>query len=205
MAFTDFTFNKRLIILNADGSVDGELRLSTPYDVTSIDDRRVAVIQLNSIQIIESSSKREEQTINVMNNSASGISYGHNKLLYCEYEKGIHMLKLTDDNSNHFVLKDSKSTISKYVTSNLYNIYHTNMEKHIVTCYKVTGQKIWEFKDKTVICLPCSVSVDRYSNVYVASSGNKSIVVISPDGSQSRTLISTVSSWAFGVDTERQT
>lgn len=47
------------------------------------------------------------------------------------------------------------------------------------------------------------MAVDQYSNVYVASNGNRRIVVISPDGLQSRTLISDVKSWGIDIDTER--
>lgn len=66
---------------------------------------------------------------------------------------------------------------------------------------KFLGRKY--FRDETVICLPRAVSCDKYSNVYVASHGNNSIVVISPDGTQSRTLISQTKIFAIDVDKER--
>ncbi|VDI41073.1 Hypothetical predicted protein [Mytilus galloprovincialis] len=50
------------------------------------------------------------------------------------------------------------------------------------------GVKIWEYKDQ-FIRFPRGISVDKDSNVYIASSGNNSIVVLLWDGKQARTLL----------------
>ncbi|VDI81233.1 Hypothetical predicted protein [Mytilus galloprovincialis] len=205
MIFADFTQNKRLIIMNADGNLHSEIQLSAPHDVTSIDDRRVAVSEDRQIQIIDLSTKEIELTIKIGNGQGSGISYTQNKLSYCEPKKGIHTLKLTDCSVYNCIAIDSKNTVWNFVASTPNNIYHTNMNTKKVTCYKVTGEKLWEFRDEAVIHSPCGVAVDKYSNVYVASSGNDSIVVISPDGSHSRTLISQIKSWAIDIDKENNT
>ncbi|CAG2233238.1 unnamed protein product [Mytilus edulis] len=187
MIFADFTINKRLIIMNADGNLNSELQLSSPHDVTSIDDRRVAA----------------EKTIDIINSGGSGISYGHNELLYCESGKGIITLKLTDSNPQTVIVEDSINTPWNYIACSQNNIYQTKMNNNTVTCYKDSGEKVWEFKDETVINSPHCVSVDKYSNVYVASYDNASIVVISPDGTESRTLLSELRSRAIDIDKER--
>ncbi|XP_071170482.1 E3 ubiquitin-protein ligase TRIM71-like [Mytilus edulis] len=201
LIFADFTNNKRLVIMNADGTLDGELKLSAPYDVTSIDDRRVAVNQSKQIQIIDLVSKKVENTLHVKNSIASGIAYGNDMLLFYESGKGILMFKLTETNDPITVVNDSNTGNWNFIASFQNNIYRTS--NHTVTCYNVSGEKVWEFKDKNVISLPRSVAVDQYSNVYVASTGKRRIVVISPDGLQSRTLISNVDSWGIDIDTER--
>ncbi|XP_063435981.1 uncharacterized protein LOC134716896 [Mytilus trossulus] len=204
LIFADFTNNKRLVILNADGVVNGEIHLAAPYDVTSIDDRRVAVIQSKQIQIIDLVSKKVEKTLYVKNSSSSGISYGNDMLWFYESGKGILMLKLTETNDPITVVNDSDTGNWNFIASFQNNIYQTNRNNNTVTCYNVSGEKVWEFKDETVINSPRSVAVDQYSNVYVTSIGNSRIVVISPDGSQSRTLISGVNSWGIDIDKERR-
>ncbi|CAG2233237.1 unnamed protein product [Mytilus edulis] len=203
MAFVDFTHNKRLIILNADGTADGELKFQRPYDVASIANRKVVIIQDKVIQIIDLSSKQVEKTIDVINIAASGISYEHNKLVYCESGKDILMLKLTGDNPKNVIVKDSNIKYWNYIASFQKYIYHTNMNNNTISCYNVSGEKMWEFKDEIVVLSPRSVAVDKFSNIYVASFNNKSIVVLSPDGTQSRTLISKLQSWAIDIDRER--
>ncbi|XP_071169534.1 uncharacterized protein [Mytilus edulis] len=205
MVFADYNVNQRLIILNADGSVDGEIQLQVPFDVTSIDNRSVAVIQHEQIQVIDLSSNRIEKTIKLNNLVTSGISYGQHTLFYCEPGKNIHMLKPTDGSHQNSIdiSNESKGTYYMYVAFHQNNLYLTNKTNHTVTCYKVYGKKVWEFRDETVICSPWAVSCDKYSNVYVASLGNNSIVVISPDGTHSRTLISQTNVCAIDVDKER--
>ncbi|CAG2233241.1 unnamed protein product [Mytilus edulis] len=142
-----------------------------------------------------------EKTFHVRNSLASGISYGNDIVLFCESGKGILMFKLTETNDPITVVNDSNTGNWDFIASFQNNIYQTNI--NTVTCYNVSGEKVWEFKDTTVIDSPRSVAVDQYSNVYVASIGNRRIVVISPDGLQSRTLISNVNSWGIDIDRER--
>ncbi|VDI54917.1 Hypothetical predicted protein [Mytilus galloprovincialis] len=203
MVFADYSDNQRLIILNADGSVDGEIQLPDSFDVTSIDNRSVAIIQREKIQVIDLSSNRIKKTIKLNNRVKSGISYGQHTLFYCEPGKNIHMLKPTDGSHQNSIDINNEAKGTNYVAFHQNNLYLTNETNHTVTCYKVSGEKVWEFRDETVICSPRAVSCDKYSNVYVASRGNNSIVVISPDGTQSRTLISQTMVFAIDVDKER--
>jgi DNA-binding beta-propeller fold protein YncE len=51
------------------------------------------------------------------------------------------------------------------------------------------SEKLWEFQDVVLIREPRGVAVDRDLNVYVVSTGNNSVVVISPDGKRCRTVL----------------
>ncbi|CAG2190026.1 unnamed protein product [Mytilus edulis] len=128
MVFADHDINKRLIILNADGSVDGEIQLQVPFDVTSIDNRSVAVIQHETIQIIDLSSNRIEKTIKLNSMVTSGISYGQHTLFYCEPGKNIHMLKPTDGSHQNSIdiNNEPKGTNYMYVAFHQNNLYLTN-------------------------------------------------------------------------------
>jgi DNA-binding beta-propeller fold protein YncE len=52
------------------------------------------------------------------------------------------------------------------------------------------GEKLWEYKDESVLTYHRGVTVDNNSNVYVTSHSSNKIVVLEPDGRQGRQLIS---------------
>jgi DNA-binding beta-propeller fold protein YncE len=58
-----------------------------------------------------------------------------------------------------------------------------------VRCHQINGDKLWKFQDVAIISEPRGVAVDRDLNVYVVSTGNNSVVVISPDGKRCRTVL----------------
>ncbi|VDI74254.1 Hypothetical predicted protein [Mytilus galloprovincialis] len=58
----------------------------------------------------------------------------------------------------------------------------------VVTCCSLTGEKMWEYKDQ-LVSSPRGIDVDKDLNVYIASSGNNDIVVLSSDGKQARKLL----------------
>ncbi|VDH93176.1 Hypothetical predicted protein [Mytilus galloprovincialis] len=75
-----------------------------------------------------------------------------------------------------------------HVTASGGKLYHTNFTNDTVTCYTITGEKVWEYNDKSVLQDTCGVTTDKDANVYVASYGNNNIVVISPDGKHTKRL-----------------
>ncbi|CAG2256441.1 unnamed protein product [Mytilus edulis] len=67
-------------------------------------------------------------------------------------------------------------------------IFYTNSLKSTLTCCSLTGKMIWEYKDQSVRSSK-GISVDKDSNVYIASSDNDSIIVLSSDGKHARKLL----------------
>lgn len=53
----------------------------------------------------------------------------------------------------------------------------------------MNGDKEWQYVDKSLVQSPLGVSVDKYNNVYVSSSSNNYVVLITPDGKQARTIL----------------
>ena len=51
------------------------------------------------------------------------------------------------------------------------------------------GDKLWEYKDESVLNHPRGVAVDTNSNVYVTSYSSTKVVVLEPDGRQGIQLI----------------
>ncbi|CAC5355935.1 unnamed protein product [Mytilus coruscus] len=69
------------------------------------------------------------------------------------------------------------------------NIYCTHVTKHTVSCYKRTGEPLWTFLHNH-ISFPSGLALDINGFIYVAFLGNNKIVVVSPDGKTSKTLLS---------------
>jgi DNA-binding beta-propeller fold protein YncE len=65
-------------------------------------------------------------------------------------------------------------------------MHNTFAITNTLSCHKINGDKLWEFKDVAIIRSPGGVAVDKDLNVYLASIYNNSVVVISPDGKRCR-------------------
>ena len=99
------------------------------------------------------------------------------------------MMKLSDGRVTTLV-KQSNLPIICYLTTHGDKIYQTNCDTSTVTCYTKKGEKLWEFKDQSVLNDPRGVTVDNNSNVYVTSYSSSKVVVLEPDGRHWRQLFS---------------
>jgi DNA-binding beta-propeller fold protein YncE len=189
MILADCYSNKRLIILNDDGTLDKEIPCSMgfPFDVTYLDDRTVAVATNNGIEIINIDTKKTGRNINI-SQWCCGITYHNGVLLWCEEKSGIQMMKLSDDRITTLV-KQSNMPPYSYITTCREKIYQTNRNTNTVTCYTINGDKLWEYIDESVLSDPWGVTVDNDGNVYVTSYRSSSVVVLDPDGRQGRQIL----------------
>jgi DNA-binding beta-propeller fold protein YncE len=190
MILVENNINSRLVILNDDGTLDKVIycSLNFPFDVTYLDDRTVAVSTSNGIFIINIDTKTTERRINT-SQCCYGIAYHNGVLLWCEEQRGIQMMKLSDDRST-ILVKQMNLQNYTYITTCRERIYQTNSNTKTVTCYTIKGNKLWEFKDKSVLTDPRGVTVDNNGNAYVTSFNSQSVVVIEPDGKQGRQILS---------------
>ena len=190
MILVENNFNSRLVILNDDGTLDRVITCSIgyPFDVTYLDDRTVAVSTYNAIEIINIDTKTIVRRIKT-SEQCYGITYHNGVLLWCEVERGIHMMKLSDDRITTLV-KQSNLQNHTYITTCREKIYQANRYTKTVTCYTIKGDKLWEYKDMSVLTNPWGVTVDNNGNVYVTSCDSNSVVVIEPDGRQGRQILS---------------
>jgi DNA-binding beta-propeller fold protein YncE len=182
--------NKRLVTLNEDGTLDKEISCSPgyPFNIICLDDKTVAVSTNIGIEIINIDSAKTERFIKT-SEPCRGITHHNGVLLWCEYQRGIQMMQLSDDKITTLV-KQINLTYDTYIATCGDKIYFTNRSANTVTCYTIKGEKLWEYKDVSVLNDPRGVSVDINDNVYVTSNASHSVVVIEPDGRQGRQLIS---------------
>jgi len=99
------------------------------------------------------------------------------------------MMKLSDDKVTTLVKHFNLPNYS-YVATCGNKIYQTNHNTSTVTCYTMKGEKLWEYKDVSVLKDPRDVTVGNNYNVYVTSYTCNSVVVLEPGGRQGRQLIS---------------
>ncbi|XP_052101512.1 uncharacterized protein LOC127735387 [Mytilus californianus] len=201
--------NYRLLILKKDGTLKSDIPMlpKDPVDVTCINDKTVAVSfpYSKQIQIIKVSTIIVERTIKTAG-SCYGLCYSDGYLLCCEYRRGIQKVNMSDNCSSTLV-KDNTLSSWSYVATSKDKIVYTNSSQHTVTCCSLAGEKMWEYKDQSVRS-PQGISVDKDSNVYIASTGNNNIIVLSSDRKQARKLlgkddgISKPYGLAFGIKEE---
>lgn len=180
-----------LLILNQIGSIYKKIPLSfsNPVDVAFIDDKTVAVSTHGSycINIIDIENNATKRTIKT-NNCCSGVSYRHGFLLYAEHTKGICKVQLPNSGQTLLIPKMADNNWD-YLTMSGDKICHTMHNEDKVCCYTMSGEKIWEYYDKTILKKPIGVSFDKSSNIYVASYGNNAIIVISSEGNSARCIL----------------
>ena len=99
------------------------------------------------------------------------------------------MMKLSDDRVTTLV-KQSNLPYDSYIATCGDKLYQTTNSNNTVICYTIKGEKLWEYKDVSVLKDPWGVTVDNNSNVYVTSYSSSKVVVLEPDGIQGRQLIS---------------
>ncbi|CAG2204654.1 unnamed protein product [Mytilus edulis] len=180
---------QRLLILNESGTLS-EIPLSKnhPLDVTCIDDKTVAVSFYSSdqIQIINILTKTIDSMIKTTSNNPC-LCYRDGDLFCCYTSIGIQRENVSGNCSSTLV-KDATISLWSFVTTSKDKIMYSNCTNSTVTCCSLAGQKMWEYKDQ-LIRNPRGIAVDKNSNVYIASSGNNSIIVLSSDGKQARNLL----------------
>jgi hypothetical protein len=99
------------------------------------------------------------------------------------------MMKLSEDRNTTLVKQINLPSLS-YVTTSGEKIYQTNPNTNTVTCYTIKGDKLWEFKDVSMLNIPQGITVDNKSKVYVTSFPSNNVVVLESDGKEGRQLLS---------------
>jgi hypothetical protein len=91
MIFVDW-YNRRLLIHNDDGTLDKEIpcSLGQPRDVAYLEDTT------KGIEIINIDTKKSERSI-ITCQVCHGKMYHNGVLLWCEEQRAIQMMKLSDD------------------------------------------------------------------------------------------------------------
>ncbi|CAG2254039.1 unnamed protein product [Mytilus edulis] len=109
------------------------------------------------------------------------------------------------DTEKNTVIQTIKLSHDCYGVASDGNIYGTNNKESKVCCYKITGEPLWTYQHQD-IATPGGLTLDKNGFVYIASRGNNSIVVVSPDGKTSKTILSQADGiknpWSIDINRE---
>lgn len=116
----------------------------------------------------------------------NGVASSDDSLFCFISNEGIKRIRL--DNYKQSVLLKLDSNLG-YVAVQSNNLYYTDSNKGVVICSDMNGQPIWTFKDETVLKKLRGISVDVRECVYVVSSEQNNVVVLSSNGQDKRVLL----------------
>ncbi|XP_071150337.1 uncharacterized protein [Mytilus edulis] len=163
------------------------------YDLALIESNTVAVSSGGNypqhIYLIDMNSTKTSQIFQ-LGDWCYGLSYNNNSFICCTNKNGIKIFDRSHDNlTNARILPNAPGMVDNtYVTSNKNRIFHSNWRDHSVVCYDFSGQVQWKYCD-SILRQPFGITLDSYSNIYVAGSESNNVVVISKDGKQAKELI----------------
>ncbi|VDI56410.1 Hypothetical predicted protein [Mytilus galloprovincialis] len=122
------------------------------------------------------------------------------------------MVVSSDEKSTLINLNDMCCTILQGVRANhislfkgnLYGVLDENNESR-VSCYKNNGEHIWTFTHLE-IDEARGLTLDKNGCIYIASSNNNSIVVVSPDGKRCSSILSEHDGihWPWSIDINKE-
>lgn len=160
------------------------------YIVAALDERNVAVTSpmTNDPRImfidIYSKALTEIETKCV----CESMTFSNRNFLYNTPGKGIQHINAK--NGRIMLTIDNCLPNFASITSLKSKIYCCDPAKNIISCCNMVGTPIWSFTDNNIIKNPKGIAVDGMSNVYVTNQDLNNVIVISPDGNQSKLLLS---------------
>ncbi|CAG2208715.1 unnamed protein product [Mytilus edulis] len=179
--------NKRLIVLNEDGSHDRNINLtSKPFDIAVIDDNKIALSfpwsARKRIGIINMSNSKLDPDI-LLKNKCYGISYDKERLFVVVKTEGILIMDLCGQVSACLPI-EGQGIFYVHVKND--RIYCSDECNDTVQCYDMEGCSIWTFKDSNLES-PRSISADD-NFILIAGCKTNNVVSVYLNGSLARVI-----------------
>ncbi|XP_071147614.1 uncharacterized protein [Mytilus edulis] len=160
------------------------------YDVVAMDKHIVAVTSphLRKNRIVSINIHNKEMTIIETEHKCYSVTFNDGKFQTISPNLGI----ITIDAKNGKTVSTIEIDLSwnASLTSFESKLYVCDPKLNTVSCCDMEGNNIWSFKDDAVIKKPGGIAVDGMGNVYVTNEDMHNVIVISPDGNQTRQLLS---------------
>lgn len=180
--------DKRLIVCHEDGSHNRDIPLSNqPWDLTVVGRQRVAVtVPLeHAILIIDVASGLTIRRFDV-ESQCYGIDFSDGKLVVISHRDGIKFINLEGNVEESLSLSVSNVW---YVAVCNDQIVYSEWNTHTIHCCDRDGKTLWKFKDEN-LRNPRAITYDEEGHIYVTGRWSNNVVAISPDGKQSKVLLS---------------
>lgn len=176
-----------LILIKADGYKDFEIQLPGAVDVTNGTRDNILIVSSNSqktgLSIIDIKNRAITKFIPI-EYQCYGVVVHNDNVIFCT-ESELKILNLQTESIN--TITNENISIFSYVDTNGKYIYYTALLKFSVTCCDFEGVIQWTCKDTIIIVSPLGIALNDEGFVFVLS--NNSVVLISPCGKQSKTII----------------
>ncbi|XP_052088494.1 uncharacterized protein LOC127725508 [Mytilus californianus] len=170
-----------VVFLDPYGTVNKKLQLRMAYDVTCINDKKIAVTDDAEITFIDKERKEVIKRVRA-EGYCFGISHSKGSIIYTTDKSKVKKMDLRTERITTLNVGDP--IFQSYVVGSEDKIFYSNWQEHTVICYDINGSALWKFKDETVLRNPSGISVDNNCNVFVAGLNSNNVVVISPNGKQ---------------------
>lgn len=192
MLFNEYTGNGHVVVFDSNGKRLFHIlkkQIKPCMDITCINNSSKLAITSGSnecIYIVDINEPEIVQKSITSMNECHGVASSDDSLFCFISNEGIKRIRL--DNYKESVLLKLDSNLG-YVAVQSNNLYYTDSNKGVVSCSDMNGQPIWTFKDETVLKKPRGISVDIRGCVYVVSSEQNNVVVLSSNGQDKRVLL----------------
>ncbi|CAG2214488.1 unnamed protein product [Mytilus edulis] len=196
---------KQLLLFSKDGIF---IRIvatfkSHPYDVCFVRNNTVAVTfkSVNQTTLVDIEKNKIIQTIK-LSHYCYGVASDGETLVISEDRK---CTRVNLHDKSHTILNgmDGVFHISLFQGS----IYGAIPEENKICCFDSTGEPLWTFQHQEIVW-PVGITLDMNGFIYIASHGNNSIVVVSPDGKTCKTILSEADGikrpWAIHINKDTE-
>ncbi|XP_063448365.1 uncharacterized protein LOC134727898 [Mytilus trossulus] len=177
-------------MMKTDGSLDFTLQTgSLTSHIHYIEDSQKLVVTSGrdkSIKLIDMKTRKTEKSVKV-GSWIYGIVHRDGKLYYNGYGRGLCVVNLDDDSNAQLV----STALSKYSSIPNWSdrFYYINIDDS-VTCCDLQGKLKWKLELSAFLKRAMGITVDNDGRVYVSGFASHNVVVISPDGTKHRVLLS---------------
>lgn len=176
----------RILVLQSDGALKCEIPLThIPSAVANIN-KTIFVSSYTSMTLtsIDLDTKWIKKKIEIGHKCDALAVAGNTILLHlCDYEYRIYDLNL-----NVVGTIPVRVSYAPYLSYFADQIYFAQWKENTVYCYDLQGSMIWKFKCDD-IHEPHGITADNYGNIFVCGYASNNIIVISPKGDRSRTIL----------------
>ncbi|CAC5373484.1 unnamed protein product [Mytilus coruscus] len=189
--------DKKVVVLKSDRSKPVKITFEfQTFDVEQIDGSLIAITTgyEGGRIILRDLLERKTKKIIDVDVSNDGIAVSGDWLYFSARKNGLMRANIIDGSICEVVSGPMCGCAYIAVFGN--NLFFTNKSKNTVTCSDLEGHVKWIFKHESILSFPLGISVDKYGNSYVVGNEFSNVVVISPDGKQSKVILSS----ADGLD-----
>ncbi|CAC5358059.1 unnamed protein product [Mytilus coruscus] len=201
-------YKKRLLLFSNDGIFIRKVVMfkQIPVDACFVRNNTVAVTLGFHCQatLVDIPKNKIIQTIK-LHHGCYGVASDSETLVICSYDNRCTTLNLID--MSHTILEGMEGV--RRISLFQGNIYGTNCRGNKVYCYKSTGELMWTFQHHDIESIEGieGITLDMNGFVYISSYGNNSVVVVSSDGKNCKTILSEADGILrpTGIDINRET